>query len=157
MPTSPSSVLMMVVTFIVGFYLLGAMYQPLEGAGVTLQSQLGAKISNETLGTCGSSGSCTFYTDYKPVQSGTWVVYANGTAHTAWVNATVAVTLDSGFVNITATGTNPSTANAEITMDYYRQPQIANITGISSLPGVAILIFVLLVVAGFIVSASRGV
>jgi len=157
MPSSPSSILMLVISFIVGFYLLGSLYQPLENAGVTLQNQLGANIVNESLGTCGSSGDCTFYTDYKPIKSGSWTVYADGTPHTSWVNATVAVTLSNGLVNITATGTNPTTANAAITIDYQRQPEITNITALNSLPGVAILIFVLLVVAGFIIAASRGV
>jgi len=154
---SPSTVLTFVLTFIVGFYVLSAAYEPLEDAGLTLQNQLGAEITGEALGTCSATGDCQFYTDYTPVKSGSWTVYANGTPHTSWVNATVAVTLSTGLVNITATGDNPTTANAEITIDYQRQPQVEQVESISSIPSLAVMLFVLLVILGYIMLAARGV
>lgn len=153
---SPQAIIALVLMGIVSFYTLSATYEPLEDAGLTLKASLGGAISGEVLGTCASDGNCVFYTDFTPIKSGSWTVYANGTAHTSWTNATVSVTLSTGEVNITATGTNPSTANAEITIDYQREPRISNISGISGLPEVAILLFILVTVLGLILIASGG-
>jgi hypothetical protein len=152
---SPSSVLSIFLAAIVGFYLMSAAYQPVESASLHLSRELGEE-HNETLGTCSSTGDCTFYTAYTPIKSGSWVVYANGTPHTSWVNATVAVTLSSGLVNITATGANPSTANAEIEITYARDPGIEGISTISSLPAVGVFLFVLIFLMGMFMLMTGG-
>ncbi len=153
--TSTFAILTLVVTMIAGIYILSATFVPLQSASTTLSNQMGATIPNESLGIANSSGDGTFYTQYTPIEASTWTVYANGTASSSWVNSTVAVTLASGQVVVTATGTNPSTAGAAITMDYNVDSGIVGMKSLSGLPGVAVLLFVLLVVIGFIMMAVR--
>jgi len=151
---SPSSALSLFISALIAFILLGAALTSIESASLDLSYNLGEQ-HNETLGTCNANGDCTFYVSYPPVKSGSWTVYANGTPHTAWINATVAVTLDSGFVNITATGSNPTTSNAEIVMDYARAPKIQNISAFSSLPTVAVFLFFLIMIVGVVLMLAR--
>ena len=151
---SPSSILSIFIAALFSFLLLGGVFDSIQSATLDLSYQLGEQ-HNESLGTCSATGDCTFYVSFPPVKSGSWTVYANGTPHTAWVNATVAVTLSTGLVNITATGDNPSTASAAITIDYARAPKIENISAFSSLPQVAAFLFFLMVIAGIMLMLVR--
>ena len=155
MRSSPAALLTLFIALIVGFYLLNATLSPLETATLQLSGELGEQ-RNETLGTCSASGSCTFYVSYTPVKAG-WVAYADGTPHTAWVNATVAVTLNNGFVNITATGDSNTTTNAQIVLNYARDVPISDLDQISGLPKVAFLIIILVIVVSFLAAAVKGV
>lgn len=128
-------------------------------------------IQNENLGTADASGNGSFNTAYIPIVAGSYTITANGTDSAAWVNATASVTLATGLVTVTETGTNPSTAGAiinmnytttapstdgaTITADYNVNSGIAGMKSLSSLPGVAVLLFILLVVIGFIMMAVR--
>jgi len=143
-----------IVGIIVVFYVLAYCYQPLEDASMRLSHSLGADITNETLGTADANGNLTAYTDFSPVESGSETVYANGTPSTSWTNATYSITYSTGKVVVYSNGTNPSTANAVITIDYNKEPQISGIEGLSSLPGVAVLLFVLITVIGIILMAT---
>jgi len=153
---SPASIIFLVVGILVGMYVLQATFLPMQSASTVLSTQMGAPIANETIGTANSTGDGTFYTLNKPVAPSTWTVYANGTDSAVWVNSTVAVTLASGQVVVAATGTSPTTAGAIITMSYSRDSGIAGMSSLSGLPGVAVLLFMLLVVISFIMMAIKA-
>jgi len=143
-----------VVTVLVVFYILAFCYTPLQTAGVKLQSSLGSGITNESLGTANGAGNLNATVEFNPVKAGSETVYADGTPSGSWVNAIYTLTDSTGEVVVTATGPGNTTANAEITIDYTREPKISGISGLSSLPGVAILLFVLLTVLGLILMAT---
>ncbi len=153
--TSVVPVVALIIGIIVGMYILSATFDPIQGAATTLSVQMGQPVTGENLGAANSTGFGTFYTANVPVQASTWTVYANGTASAAWVNSTVAVTLASGQVVVAATGTNPTTAGAVITMSYSRNSGITGMQALSGLPGVAVLLFVLFVIVGFIYMAVQ--
>jgi len=143
-----------IVGIILVFYMLAYCYQPLETASLRLSHSLGADITGEELGTADANGNLTAYTDFSPVKSGSETVYADGVVSDSWTNATYSIDYSTGKVEVYATGDNPSTANALITIDYNKEPQISGIEGLSSLPGVAVLLFVLITVIGIILMAT---
>lgn len=143
-----------VLSMIFAFYLLQSTYSPLETSAIELRSAWGGEIEGENLGTASPAGNLVAYTDYTPIKAGSYTVYADGTPSGNWVNATVAVTLSTGLVNVTATGPGNTTSNAVITIDYQRSPAISNITGLSPLPGVGVLLLLLGVIFGLIIYAA---
>lgn len=137
------------------------------GAVAVLGNQ---NITNETLGTAATDGNGSFATIYSPILTG-WTVYANGISSANWVNATATVTLATGAVVVNETGTNPTTASAVInmtysvipttsgaviTMSYSRDSGIPGLSSLSGLPGVAVLLFMLLVIISFIMMAIKA-
>jgi hypothetical protein len=116
---NPKPVISIMIGALVVFTIISAFISPVEKGVTSFESALDESVTGELLGTADASGNLAAYTQH-PVTVGSETVYANGTASTAWVNATYTIDYDTGLVNVTATGSNPSTAGATITIDYTR-------------------------------------
>jgi len=143
-----------IIGIILVFYMLAYCYHPLEDASMKLSHSLGADITGEELGTADANGNLTAYTEFSPIEAGSETIYADGVSSSSWTNATYSIDYTTGKVEVYATGDNPTTANAVITIDYSREPQISGIEGLSSLPSVAVLLFVLITILGIILMAT---
>lgn len=136
------------VSIMITFFVLSALISPTETSVQNIQTSLNGSVTGESLGTADGYGNLTA-TAAHPIVAGSETVYnGSGVASASWVNATVTVTDATGVVVVTATGTDNSTANSAITIDYIRSDTQAD--EVSDLPKVAFVIALILTFVGFI-------